>query len=964
MKVANKKIAVICMGILLVFALAIGLFTQSIVAQGETAADSQALLAGNWMTEGFAPEQTENGLQLKSTARYKNPIDMQSGYLRLELSLDNPDTVDFVFVLSRTDDDAWGWCAEPANGLYLRIMGDAGTIRYCCGVKENSSWLSQVWDRTSQLSAGGSLILEIYKNGENAAIHINGQNIVGNEFDSAKFSAIMNENGQSYLVYQSGSDDNVTVLRGMYSDGFAANSGYIEAEFEVGTANEEGFVLYITPSLKNFGWCEEPQNGLFARFKKGADGNYELYLKLSKDGDATNSNAWGHPITLAAGENITLSLTKEEDGTARILINGVNYFTNHFAGSVYDSICSQSGAAYVSCVMGAGSFAQLRKVETVQENPPLTSENWSTIYKEEGGAEFLVESAYYKKGLNLSGGHIRVSFNIEKFTETSGTRIGFAFMNTPNEVYGAAYCDTQTPTATGLVMWFSNNGGTLGVNMCNVEKNRFDFMALNDSSDYAATGTITIDLYKNGDGMKLFINNSEYTKSSFSGVLYESLVDANGITYFSYDAYSDGVAADNTMLKVLELTDTFPIEIEVKDFGTTAIKDRAFKLPKGYVDGDDSYVNVKVEMGETELDVSDYTFIPVSVGECVVTYYATIDNVYGERSFVLTVYDAQESVASETLKDPNNWVGTATATEEGIIPFDYAYYKNPLSLDDGYISMSFAITALSNKGDNDSWICFAFITAGSFTSPAGFASEGLYFWFGNASGSLSVSAAYKTGAGVEYILQAASVGDFEAVGDHKIDIMVSGQGLRLFVDNAEISNESVEGIYVEDLVDANNCMFLSVAHYIADGNREDAACEIYSLSYVNDKDLTPPVISVGDVQATGRTGEEITLPEATATDDVDGTVICMLSVTAPDEQAVSVINGKFTPEMTGRYIVTYTATDSSGNIGTEVRYIDVEQGTTGGCTNSLSVFQSIGLFTILVTVALTICVVCRSKRIV
>lgn len=128
MKVANKKIAVICMGILLVFALAIGLFTQSIVAQGETAADSQALLAENWMTEGFAPEQTENGLQLKSTARYKNPIDMQSGYLRLELSLDNPDTVDFVFVLSRTDDDAWGWCAEPANGLYLRIMGDAGTI--------------------------------------------------------------------------------------------------------------------------------------------------------------------------------------------------------------------------------------------------------------------------------------------------------------------------------------------------------------------------------------------------------------------------------------------------------------------------------------------------------------------------------------------------------------------------------------------------------------------------------------------------------------------------------------------------------------------------------------------------------------------------------------------------------------------------------------------------------------------
>jgi hypothetical protein len=86
-------------------------------------------------------------------------------------------------------------------------------------------------------------------------------------------------------------------------------------------------------------------------------------------------------------------------------------------------------------------------------------------------------------------------------------------------------------------------------------------------------------------------------------------------------------------------------------------------------------------------------------------------------------------------------------------------------------------------------------------------------------------------------------------------------------------------------------------------------------------------------------GSPLTIPEGSATDNVDSYVICTYTVVDPDGTTVSVINGTFTPEKVGTYIVRYSASDNSGNAAEDKIFrITVTEGekttsseTSGGC---------------------------------
>ena len=123
----------------------------------------------------------------------------------------------------------------------------------------------------------------------------------------------------------------------------ATVTDYLSVTVDVTAIDGEGFILYATAEDKSYGWCEEPTNGLYARFVKNGD-TYLLYFKLRTNSASAGSEAWGHGITVKAeaGE-ITLSLSKNEDGTAQILINGTNFFTDHFSASKFDSIKDANG---------------------------------------------------------------------------------------------------------------------------------------------------------------------------------------------------------------------------------------------------------------------------------------------------------------------------------------------------------------------------------------------------------------------------------------------------------------------------------------------------------------------------------------------------------------------------------------------------------------------------------------------
>ncbi len=92
----------------------------------------------------------------------------------------------------------------------------------------------------------------------------------------------------------------------------------------------------------------------------------------------------------------------------------------------------------------------------------------------------------------------------------------------------------------------------------------------------------------------------------------------------------------------------------------------------------------------------------------------------------------------------------------------------------------------------------------------------------------------------------------------------------------------------------------------------------------NCKDDVPPELTVdGNIPGTAKTGSEITLPEATATDNYSDVTLTVY-VTAPDGSTTKITNGKIVFSLAGKYRITYFATDddynsSSKTFVTEVR---------------------------------------------
>lgn len=93
---------------------------------------------------------------------------------------------------------------------------------------------------------------------------------------------------------------------------------------------------------------------------------------------------------------------------------------------------------------------------------------------------------------------------------------------------------------------------------------------------------------------------------------------------------------------------------------------------------------------------------------------------------------------------------------------------------------------------------------------------------------------------------------------------------------------------------------------------------------VKDATTLGPVITVnGAVPGAIATGTKITVPSATATDDVDGTLNVVVSLTDPKNKNVTLTDNKFVATTQGTYTVTYTATNSRNNVTTQPYTIKV-----------------------------------------
>ena len=113
--------------------------------------------------------------------------------------------------------------------------------------------------------------------------------------------------------------------------------------------------------------------------------------------------------------------------------------------------------------------------------------------------------------------------------------------------------------------------------------------------------------------------------------------------------------------------------------------------------------------------------------------------------------------------------------------------------------------------------------------------------------------------------------------------------------------------------------------------RDERANETSMTFIVKVGDGDAPVITLDEdaIPTKGTTNTVISLPVATATDNVDTSVTVVITITGPDGSLVTVsADGKFTPTLSGNYKVKYTATDTVGNKAeTEEFTINVEAGT-------------------------------------
>ncbi|MGN1077664.1 MAG: hypothetical protein ACI4ST_04035, partial [Candidatus Gallimonas sp.] len=92
-------------------------------------------------------------------------------------------------------------------------------------------------------------------------------------------------------------------------------------------------------------------------------------------------------------------------------------------------------------------------------------------------------------------------------------------------------------------------------------------------------------------------------------------------------------------------------------------------------------------------------------------------------------------------------------------------------------------------------------------------------------------------------------------------------------------------------------------------------------------DTTKPVIKIsGSPQTSGKVGQQIVLPAATATDDYTSALEVHIQVVTNNGRVVMLKDRAFTPKSEGKYTVCYWCIDEAGNMQTVSYTITVEKG--------------------------------------
>lgn len=389
--------------------------------------------------------------------------------------------------------------------------------------------------------------------------------------------------------------------------------------------------------------------------------------------------------------------------------------------------------------------------------------------------------------------------------------------------------------------------------------------------------------------------------------------------------------------------------------GTPAQNGRAgveYVLPEYHVDAGGS-VEIKVEKPDlTEEDITETgSFTPEELGRYTVTY--TIrdeeDRFYQMLYFIEVKInvDIATTMDPEVFNDTGHWVSgsqdAVVKAEDGLTVAGDAYYEYPLDMSIGIV-FDLRLDALGLHAETNSWLGLALMPKAGYGNFAEQTQTGLYLMLYNNAGVLSYNVGTLNSAGTFVYAGSGALGTYEPGMHLPVKIMKYTGGNNQYFDNIVFYINGVENtsptmyqIHYSDIVDSENFTFLAVSRY---GN---VSSEVTSMTIcdVRVADVIKPVISVPQIASEAKVGDVIDLSGIAVTDNESVEINTEIRIRTPEGFILlgdMLEDGKLTLDTQGRYSITVTATDESGNFEFQVINIDVSDDTVqAGCSGAVSV---------------------------
>ena len=251
------------------------------------------------------------------------------------------------------------------------------------------------------------------------------------------------------------------------------------------------------------------------------------------------------------------------------------------------------------------------------------------------------------------------------------------------------------------------------------------------------------------------------------------------------------------------------------------------------------------------------------------------------------------------VEDVRNWSGTGvSASGSGVELTQDALYLRPIDVSSKYIKITMNVNMII--GNVDAW---AAISLGKTAKIPNQNTAGLNIMMRNQGGKIAIQPEKNTFGQGELKLTDFNLGQFVLELEE-----VEGK-MSVSLNRQPVSNSVFDTLTFADFTDENGYTFFGFGSYVQ-GNQSNNSVQVLGITG-DIKAKENIYIEVSGVPESGMVGSAITLPAGNVVQADGEEIQAAITVTDPENNAVTVTDNVFTPSIKGTYTVVYTATDSN-----------------------------------------------------